>query len=274
MPEVVHSLPYPILEVGNRSYPKGYYIGNPSSLGDENSVLVNHQVHNASFITKMIADDCAQYGCLFSVPVTGHRKLYLSKDPSQKCEWDSGIVGEPPIIRPIIVATKTFVHQFSEDDEVANIWVGERIEILRGARLARDDRFRPTSTMKSLLNTKLEEKLPRGRFYVSPNSEQGYIFNVYVASDLYAFLASKNPDVPLRKSIAVNMVASCLSELKTSAAGSDEDDSWKGHSNLISLSRHLDNEGFPHWSDSDFQPEYVASVLYPLEFPFLNEEED
>ena len=102
--ETVRSLPYPVLEDGNLSYPEGEYTVAIALQADGKSVIVHHRVKAAPFLDRLLAEDKAQYGCLVSIPLTGYRRLHLSRDVNQPVEWGINVVGEPPMLRPIIVS--------------------------------------------------------------------------------------------------------------------------------------------------------------------------
>jgi len=244
---------------------------------DECSVVVAHELENAEFIQAQIKSGRAHYGCLIAVSVTGHRELKLSSDLNQSVSWESGIAGEPPSIRPIIVATESFQHKFEKGDGVADLWVGKNISIPMGAGLARDDFQRTKSTMLSLMSIQEREKLPDGSFVVESDSTGGYQFNVYVASDLFHFFAKYGPWWLLRENIGVHMMTSCLWILRKEFkyhSGEEEDDSWKNFANLQMLDRDLASRDLGNWTDENFDPESVAMCLKPLRFPALDDLEE
>ena len=270
-----HSLPYPTLEEGNLSYPKGAYRGAAKSLKEGESVRVTHKLENARFIEQQIKKGRAEYGCLLSVPVTGHRELCRSSSPSQDVEWDIGIVGEPPIIRPIVVAVRDIKHTFSAADDVAGIWVGKTIEIPKGARLARDTFLRSSAhSMQSLLSFHKEDSLPAGSFFVSESVNHGYRFNVYVSPDLSEFLGNPGMDERLRRSIGAHITSVCFGILKREFSNAEDGADHTEHSNLRMLTSIFEREGIPLWTDVDFQPERAATRLYPLVFPASADEEE
>ena len=268
MAAAFHSLPYPALEEGNLSYPRGTYRGAAKSLKNGKSVRVTHRLENAGFIEQQIKEGRAEYGCLLSVPVTGHRELRRSSSPSQDVEWDIGIVGEPPIIRPIVVAVKDIKHTFSASDDVADIWVGRKIEIPKGARLARDTFLRSSvPSMQSLLNFIKDDTLSEGSFFVSADVNHGYRFNVYVAPDLFEFLGKPGLDDRLRMSIASHVVTCCFGILKQEFSNEEDGADFTEHSNLRMLKDLFEADDLALWTEDDFKPELAATRLYPLVFP-------
>ena len=278
MSGVFHSLPYPSLEDGNLSYPEGTYEGVVRSLGDGTSVQVNHKLTNAEFIDRQIQRGRAQFGCLLAVRTTGYRKLFMSSNSTQKVDWNIDVVGEVPVIRPVIVATESFDHEFSSKDDVASIWIGKKVNIPKGARLARDTYLKSTSSMQSLLNI-LEgdetDNLEDGSFFVRAVDEQGYFFNVRVASNLYAFLQNTDREDPLYHNVAVHMISCCLVILREKFySGGEDGEDWREYSNLVLLDELFRKWGIASWMAEDFYPERSASTLYPLILPSLPYEEE
>ncbi len=268
MANVVHSLPYPALDDGNLSYPDGIYNVEAKSLKGGASVQISHQLEKAGFIDSLLNQGKAKYGCLLAVPVTGHRSLSLSTNSVQTVEWDLGVVGEPPIIRPIIIATETVKYKFTDTDDVAGIWVGKEIQIPKGARLARGKYLRSVSSFQSLLDIRENPDLEDGTFVVEANENDGFKFTINVASDVYNFINHSNSDLALYRSIGAHMVSRCFSILQEEQGLDDEYEKWTDHSNLRMLSGLLEENNLPHWSeDESFKPEQVALQLYPLILP-------
>ena len=268
MTNVIHSLPYPSIDAGNISFPEGRYDVDVCSLANGTSIQITHYLENAPFIENLIKRGRAQYGCLLYMPITGYRKLNLCSNSVHSIEWDISIIGEPPIIRPMIVALDSLEHEFSATDGVAKIWIGKKINIPKGARLARGHYLRQGSSLRSLLDIEENDKLPDGCFTVSSNLECGFRFTVEVASDVSEFLSS-NQAPQLYQSIRAHMVSMCFVILQNEQ-GYDEDDNrkWEEHSNLRMLSGLLEEKGLPHWSDNkNFQPDKVAMALHPLTLP-------
>lgn len=273
MTNVVRSLPYPSLDDGNMSFPSSTYKVEVLSLKGGASVQITHHLENAGLIKKLLDNDKAKYGCLLSVPLTGYRSLSLSSDPVQIVEWNLGIVGEPPIIRPIIVATETLEYELDEEDDVANIWIGKKVKIPKGARLAREKYLRSVSSLQSILDPKEDENLPDGCFVVESNEDGGFRFQVDVATDIFNFLSHSNADGALYRSIGVHMVSRCFAILKEEQGFDNDYEKWTDHPNLRMLSGLLEEKNLPHWSEDDFKPEKVALQLHPLILPITIQEE-
>ena len=130
--EMVRSLPYPAIEAGNLSYPNGNYVVEITPQPDQVSVILNHAVTGAAFIQRVISEGKANYGCVVAVPLTGYRRLHLSNEACHRVEWERGVVGEPPMLRPVIVSVAETVCMLGPDDDVAEAWQGREIRIPRG----------------------------------------------------------------------------------------------------------------------------------------------
>ena len=136
---IVHTLPYPTIEDGSISFPDGKYSINAERKA-VNKVDLVHEITGAPFLSKLIDNGDAKFGCLVSVPKTGYRKLDTCDSNKQKIEWELGITGEAPKLKPVLIYTnddKEF--KLSKDDGVADIWQGKKIVIPKGARLARGE---------------------------------------------------------------------------------------------------------------------------------------
>ena len=275
--ELVRSLPYPAIEDGNLSYPDGEYRVETTPQQDGVSVLLNHAVKGAAFLERAISEGKAEYGCLVSVPLTGYRRLHLSDDARQRVEWDMGIVGEPPMLRPVVVSVAEIHCTLGPDDGVAEAWQGREIKIPRGARLALKSYLRPTSSLHHLLHVEKGPDLPDGCFEVKSCEEEGFYFKVRAASDLYPFLQNAGGHEPHRRSVLTHVVSRCLEILARDYSGQDEEGEdglkWESFRNLEALKNELEKHGLPIWDDDDFAADKVATQLYPHRPPELESEE-
>lgn len=101
---IVKALPYPAIEDGNFSFPNGVYEIKPKASGNsETKATLCHELKGASFVEKLIQNGEAKFACLVSVPKTGFRKLCIANSNEQEIIWDLNVVGEPPILGPVIV---------------------------------------------------------------------------------------------------------------------------------------------------------------------------
>ena len=187
---IVRSLPYPAIEDGNSSYPNGAYVVEVIPQTDQFSVILNHTVKGAAFLERVISEGKARYGCVVAVPLTSYRRLHLSNENEtrQKVEWDRGVLGEPPMLRPIVVSVVEISCTLGPEDGVAEAWQGRELYIPKGARLALKNYLRPTSSLQHLLHVVRDQELPAGCFEVKPCDEEGFYFKIHTADDLFPFL--------------------------------------------------------------------------------------
>ena len=132
--EIVRCLPYPVLEDGNLSYPKGDYEVDAKPQDDGTSVIIHHAIQGAPFLDRILQQGKGKYGCLVSVPLTGYRKLHLSDEAYQQVSWDIRVVGEPPMLRPLILSVSEISCRLESEDGVAEAWQGQNVTFPRGAR--------------------------------------------------------------------------------------------------------------------------------------------
>lgn len=275
--ELVRSLPYPAIEDGNLSYPNGEYLVETTPQQDGVSVLLNHAVKGADFLERVISAGKAKYGCLVSVPLTGYRKLHLSDDARQRVEWNMDVVGEPPMLRPILISVAEIYCTLGPSDGVAEAWQGREIKIPRGARLALKSYLRPNSSLHHLLQVENDTSLRDGCFEVKPCQEDGFYFKVHAASDLFPFLQNASGHEAHRKSVLTHVASRCLEILARDYSSQDEegedDSKWKSFRNLEALANELAKYELPIWDENGFAADKVATRLYPHRPPEPEPEE-
>ena len=88
------------------------------------------------------------------------------------------------------MCTGEIIHKLREEDGVHDMWVGETVYFQNGAIIAIGSDFRPTSSIQSLLKIENDESLKPGQMQINPTTDDGFYFNVKVASDLFKFLRS------------------------------------------------------------------------------------
>ena len=264
--EVLRSLPYPVLEAGNLSYPQGEYTAEVIPQADHTAVTIRHDIRNVPFLDQMIRQGQAKYGCLVAIPRTGYRKLHLSDDALQHIKWDMAVVGEPPMLRPIVVSIDEISCVLGSNDGVAEDWQGREIPFPKGARLALGGYLRASSSAHELLEIN-QKDLPAGSFEVSPCEEDGFYFRVSVASDLFPFLQNAGEHTNHRGSILTHIVNRCFEILKQEYNSPSEENEkrgiWEQYSNLRALADELHQHNLPVWDDDDFSADKVAMRLYP-----------
>ena len=263
----VKTLPYPAIEDGNFSFPDAVYEVEPKLSGNPaTKVTLRHELTGAPFIEELIQKRKAQFACLLSVPKTGFRKLCVASSNEQEIIWDLDVVGEPPILGPVIVyvSNRSMSHELTKQDGVSRIWQNQKIEIQKGARLAKGRYLRTSNTMQRLIKVKCIESMKKGRFTVKENSNDGFYFSLEAAHDIFQFLQNPQGSVHLRTSILVHAVTQGLNILFNKY----KEGTWEQHSNLKSLSNLLEDKGLAHWNDEDdFDSARVATELYPIEVP-------
>ncbi len=274
--ELVRSLPYPTIEDGNLSFPEGEYRVEDTPQRDGTSVALSHAIKGAALLERLISEEQARYACLVSVPATGYRRLYLSDDARQRVEWDMGVVGEPPMLRPLVVAASEISCVLGPDDGVAKAWQRRDIVIPKGARLALHPYLRPTASLQHLLHVVKDEVLPDGSFEVKPCEENGFYFKVHAASDLFPFLHNAGGHPDHRSSVLTHVASRCLEILAREYGATEEGEDgakWESFSNLRALADEFEKKGYPVWGDDDFAADRVATRWYPHRPPAPEDEE-
>lgn len=262
----VRSLPYPAIEDGNFSFPEAVYEVSTKPDGKSGTRFkLKHKISNAPFIERLIEKGKARYGCMVAVPKTGYRQLEIAeKGNEQIVSWSLDIVGEPPMLGPVILFIgEVTKYKLTEKDGVASVWQGREIEIPMGARLARAQYLRPPASIQNLIKVIKKSDMKRGTFTVKQDSNQGFYFKLEASENIYHFLQNPQGQSDLERSILVHAVSQCFNILKDEYKTNDQ---WEQYSNLRALSTHLDREGVGHWSDDDFDAVKIATELYPIEF--------
>ena len=201
----------------------------------------------------------------------------MANSDEQEISWNMDIVGEPPILGPVIIYTGDGIigRKLTEQDGVARIWQNREINIPKGARLAKGSYLRTSNTMQDLLKVRCNSDMEKGSFTVKPNYNDGFYFALEAATDIFQFLQNPQGESALRRSIIVHAVSQCLNILKNEFNPSGEDDEkgqWEQHRNLTSLSNLLEDKGMRNWNDDDFDAVRVATRLYPIQIPRTGKE--
>ena len=277
---VVRSFPFPVLEEGNLSFPGGEYAPEiKTNKNEECSATINHRVTKAPFVEQLVDGGRATCCCTVSIPVTGYRMLFDAADGfEQTIQWDPQWVGEPPVLRPLIVCNESTSHTFNKNDGVHDLWVGREIAYNKGAKIAIGPALRPVSSLQSLLSVEKDETLDPGCLRVDACPDQGFYFCVKVASNIYRFL--QNPGGgDLNKhshSILIHAVSSCFALLSNDYQNEDgangDGVGWGEYSNLSALAGDMESKDLPHWSEDNFHPEEAATALYPHLVPTAEQE--
>jgi len=263
---LVRAFPHPVLEEGNLSFLEGQYSPEIEMGADGYSATVRHIVHDAPLIMRLLEEGDASYACTVSIPVTSYRRLSCSENLDQVVQWDQSYVGEPAILHPLIVCRRKLQCNLSSDDGVSEAWVGHKVILEPGSKIALGSFFRTSTSLQSLLSVRKDSDLKPGQLFVKACSEDGYYFDVHVAADLHEFLQQRGTEERRlhRISIFTHAVSRCF-ELLVKYFGNEDDgdEKWRSYRNLVALASDLENRGLPLWDADGFIPEIAATSLYP-----------
>ena len=271
----VRSFPWPVLQRGDSSFPAGVYAVVVEPARDRRGLRLTHHIQGAPLILRLLAEHRAQYACSVSSASASYRHVEVSSEPVHRIEWVRDDLGAPPIFVPMVVSTEEHRCTFDADrDGVADLWHGRTIVLPKGAKLVLGPSFQLQASLLQLLNFKLDSGLPGGQFEVKPNTEDGFRFDVYLARDLFVFLEFER-DQNLRGNIMTHIVSAALALLQREFATDDDEESWRMFPNLTAFAEYLQEHSLPIWDDKEsFNPERVATSLYPHKLPRVEMEED
>lgn len=280
MTDIVSVQSFPVLEKGNLSFLKASYNPIPKTSNEECSLLLEHRIDNSDFFHRLIEENKATFGCQVSIKKTGYRRLVLfehSIHDVQMVRWEKKYLAEPPMIRPMLLATQKINHTFKASDGVANVWLGQSVEFPIGARLARGPYLRPASSMTQLLIIRKNEKLNPTSFEISESTNNGFIFYVDLGVDLFTFInvSPGNEDNIIWHNLHIHFISRCLEILRKdfSHINVEGHHSWLEFPNLKMLSEQLDQKDLLHWSHEDFKSDKIATELYLIKIPKQDQEE-
>ena len=257
------SFPWPVLEAGNGAFPQGTYAIDIEHEDRGRSFMMSHRIDRAELIQRWIAEGRAQFACAVSAPVSAYRELHSSSEPSHLVQWSPDDMGSPPLFTPTVVSAGEIQCVLrARRDGVNALWDGRAVHLPKGARLAVGPTFSLRSGLLGLLDFRREESLAHGRFQVEASREGGFRFNVYLAPDLYRYLAAHR-QVVAGWNIMTHIVSASLAKLQSGYSDDDGEEGWESYPNLISLADELARRDLPHWADDTFEPELVATGLYP-----------
>lgn len=277
--EAVRSMPYPVLEPGSLSYENGEYAVSGLEMGaDGASVALKHEIAGAPLLESLLREQKAKYACLVSAPSTGYRRLELSDEAAQTVSWDSRNIGEPPMLRPLIVAVKEEKRCLKPEDGVAEEW-RRPVEIPVGARLALHEYLRVNSSLQQLIELIPDDTMKPGGFIVSACTDGGFSFQVKAAKNLCTFLQNPQGYREHRMSVLTHMAGRCFELLQKDYVPADsgpdnEDSDWQAFPNLRALYAFLQGKNLPGWDEDGFDPAEVATKLYPHNPPDPRNGED
>ncbi len=268
----VRALPYPAITEGNLSFPDGEYLPCVRPDASGYAAHVEHKIKDAPFIVNAILGRKAACVCIVSIPITGYRKVFMNSQDghSQRIEWDKEVVGQSPILQPLVVLREEMEHKFSQEDGVHDLWVGRTVILPKGAKIAVGETLRLASAMESLLSVeKNENSADRAQMRVTSCTDSGFYFRVQVESDLFDFLQSPDGGNQLHKrSILVHAVSCCFTILARDYADKNtEEDSWESFQNLKILYAEMERQEIKTWDAEDFSPEEAATMMWPHLIP-------
>ena len=224
-------------------------------------------------ISRLLEKGEACYVCAVSSPISSYRHMHVSSDRQQLIAWDQNDLGEAPLFTPMIISVKSLDIQLDQKGHgVHQIWDKQSVVIAKGSRLAVGHVVQLRSSILQLLSLHADEQLGEGQFFVDAETEQGFQFRVSLHPGLHQFLQFEDVD-GIRRHLMTHIVTACLALLQRDFhADNDEEGGWKSHRNLVALSEFLKSKKLSHWSDDDFRPEQVATILYPHVLPIHSEE--
>ena len=261
------ALAWPVLSAGNGSFANGVYSVSLSFQVPGRSFILNHEIEGAGLVTNWIENDQVRFACAVADPVSAYRKIHVAVLPHHVVEWDPDDLGSHPLFTPLIVSASDIRHRVdAERDGLHPLWHGHTLELTRGSRIAICSTFAFQSGLLGLLKFALGKELPPGRFKIDPNHEEGFKFNVQLASDLFEYLQSHRREMA-GGNIMTHVVSAALARLQREYALDDGEEGWKSYANLVALADWLAERKLGHWSDKDFDPALVATDLHPHQMP-------
>ena len=262
------ALPWPVLEAGNDSFPDGEYTVACENKETGQSFTLRHEVQGAPLIERWLAEGKVEYVCTVAAPRSMYRKLHKFGAPEQVIAWQQHDLGEFPMFTPMLVARADIAHTvIAESDGLNPLWNGRELRLPRGARIAVGPTFKFQSGIEGILEFVEDKTLSDGQFWIQDSAEDGFKFKVHLATKLHQHLKHHRDDLAGNNTM-VNIVSAALSLLqKDYRDDNEEEDGWRSFPNLVGLAERLRECDIPHWAEEGFQPEYVATQLYPHKLP-------
>ena len=257
--------PWPVLEAGNGSYPDGIYRARVTQRERGRSFDLCHEVNGATLIEAWKGSGKVVFACAVASPESAYRQLATSDEPAHPVTWNPDDLGSHPLFTPMIVCAENITHRVNaERDSVNPMWDGVELRLVKGSRLALCHAFALQAGLIGLLDFRLDTDLDAGQFRIDDSTAAGFRFKVNMARDLHSYLHSAyNQKEPSGSNVMTHIVSSALSCLQRHYSDDEGEESWKSHRNLEGLANYLADRELPHWSDENFRPEKVATVLHP-----------
>lgn len=259
----IRAFPWPVLEAGNGAFVDGVYTVDVAHVERGRSFELSHRIEGAPLIRRWADEGRLRFVCAVAAPVSAYRQLHSASSPSHLIEWDPDDLGGHPVFTPMIVAESEMSCTIdAHRDGVNSLWDGQVVDLPKGARLAVGPTFALQSGLLGLLDFRLDESMEGGQFRVQASTEGGFRFNVYLASDLHGFLQTRRQEA-VGWNIMTHIVSTALAQLDRHFSDDDGEEGWESYANLVSLAEELDRRGLPAWGTEGFEPEVVATALYP-----------
>lgn len=260
---LARSFPWPVLEAGSGAFVQGVYSVDIEHRERGRSFVLSHRVQGANLIQRWADQGKLRFACAVAAPVSAYRVLHSAPAPSHLVQWAPDDLGSHPLFTPMILAAESICCRVdARADDVNVLWDGRRIDLPVGARVAVGPMFALQAGLLGLLDFRPDEELTSGRFRVVASHQHGFRFHVYLASDLYRFLGNHRREA-VGWNIMTHVVSAALARLKREFSDDDGDEGWKSFPNLVSLAEHLERKSLGVWTDEEFEPEVVATALYP-----------
>ena len=255
---------WPVLEAGNGSFPTGEYSIEITQGEPGRSFRLTHTVTSASLIENWIDEGKVLFVCTVASPNAAYRKVHSATQQTQEIAWEPDDLGEPPKFTPMIVSSGEIEHTISaESDGTVPQWDGRTIRLQKGSRVAVCPTFDLRPGLIGLFDFRLDESFDSGLFRVEPSTEEGFRFKVHLSRNLFDHLRYRRQE-SVGANIMTHIVSSAFSHLRSDYTDDDgASEGWQSFSSLRSLADLLNSEGLGHWSDDNFDPEFVATSLYP-----------
>lgn len=257
------TFPWPVLEAGSAAFVHGVYGVDIQHRERGRSFLLSHSVEGATMIQRWADQGKVRFACAVAAPVSAYRALHVSSTASHLVQWEPDDLGSHPLFTPMIVSAEDISHRIDAcADGVHRLWDGRQIRLPRGARVAVGPTFALQSGLLGLLDFRNDQALPAGRFRVEASNQNGFRFCVSLASDLYRFLGNHRREAA-GWNIMTHIVSTALAKLRRDHRDDDGREGWQSFPNLVSLADLLKRKSLPDWTEDEFEPEEVATALYP-----------
>ena len=262
----IRSYDFPVLETGNMSFPEGKYTITFEREAGGESFVITHQIEGAPWLQRLLEAGDAFYACTVSSPMSSYRAIVKSTDAKHAISWNEDDLGEAPLLTPMIIsAVQQRIILRGRRDGVHRIWSGRRVTIRKGNRLALGPVFQLQGSIAHLLRLDEDPELAPGQFSVASMTENGFQFKVSLHPELHRYLRVNHGDGG-RHHIMTHIVTACMALLQRDSKRNDEDEEDEGSTSrdLMALEELLSQHDLPRWDDEQFQPEKVATKLYPI----------